>query len=396
MSRQLISRNQDLSQLRDEGYELEVRAGYLLVKSVPYLNSRREVKHGTLVSELTLAIGDVTATPGSHQAYFIGEHPCHADGSKITQIEHGGRHQFDQDLVVDHSFSAKPAGGYANYYQKVTVYVSIISGPARQLDCNATAQTHAWAPLDEPQGVFKFADSASSRAKITGITRKLEQRKLAIVGLGGTGGYVLDLVAKTPVAEIHLFDGDVFLQHNAFRAPGTPGPQLFGAPAPKKVDYFQSIYARMREGIIPHPYYLDASNVDALRNMEFVFLCMDGTDEKRVLVERLESFGIPFIDAGMGVERVEDALRGILRVTTSTPTHREHFRKRVALSQVPGEDDYPRNIQIADLNALNAALAVIKWKKLRGFYVDLDEEHHSTYTIDGNMLLNGDAPCAQE
>ncbi|CAN2525454.1 MULTISPECIES: hypothetical protein [Burkholderia] len=49
---------------------------------------------------------------------------------------------------------------------------------------------------------------------------------------------------------------------------------------------------------------------------------------------------------------------------------------------------YASNIQVADLNALNAVLAVIKWKKLRGFYRDLDREHHSTYTTDGNLLLN--------
>lgn len=30
----------------------------------------------------------------------------------------------------------------------------------------------------------------------------------------------VDLLAKTPATEIHLFDGDVFMQHNVFRAPG--------------------------------------------------------------------------------------------------------------------------------------------------------------------------------
>ena len=45
---------------------------------------------------------------------------------------------------------------------------------------------------------------------------------------------------------------------------------------------------------------------------------------------------------------------------------------------------------MADLNALNACLAVVKWKKLRGFYRDLEQEHHCTYTTDGGMLLNGD------
>jgi hypothetical protein len=39
---------------------------------------------------------------------------------------------------------------------------------------------------------------------------------------------------------------------------------------------------------------------------------------------------------------------------------------------------------------LDERAAVIRWKKLLGFYRDLDREHHTTYTIDGNMLLNED------
>ena len=34
----------------------------------------------------------------------------------------------------------------------------------------------------------------------------------------------------------------------------------------------------------------------------------------------------------------------------------------------PGEDDYSSNIQVADLNALNAILAIIRWKRYLGFY----------------------------
>jgi hypothetical protein len=37
---------------------------------------------------------------------------------------------------------------------------------------------------------------------------------------------------------------------------------------------------------------------------------------------------------------------------------------------------------------LNAVLAVIKWKKMCGFYQDLREEHHSTYSINVNQLTN--------
>src|ERR1700733_1779434 len=87
MSHPLISRSPDLQKLRNEGYELEIKAGFLLVKGVPYVNSRKEVKRGTLVAKLVLA-GDKTTRPDDHVAYFAGEHPCNADGAEIAQIKH--------------------------------------------------------------------------------------------------------------------------------------------------------------------------------------------------------------------------------------------------------------------------------------------------------------------
>jgi predicted alpha/beta superfamily hydrolase len=95
---------------------------------------------------------------------------------------------------------------------------------------------------------------------------------------------------------------------------------------------------------------------------------------------------------GLGVYLTGDSLGGIVRITTSTPKQREHVRakSRISFSAGDGNNEYDRNIQIADLNALNAALAVIKWKKLFGFYHDFENEHHSAYTIDGNKLVNED------
>jgi hypothetical protein len=389
MSQQLISRSPDLQQLRDEGYDIEVMSSYLLVKNIPYVNSQKEVKFGTLVSELSLA-GDVTTTPGTHVAYFAGEHPCHKDGSEIHKIKHQSLQQeLGQNLVVYHSFSSKPSGGYKDYYEKMTTYVAIISGPAESLDPSVTAQTFPVIEPGEDESIFKYIDTASSRAGINVITKKLELGKIAIVGLGGTGSYVLDLVAKTPVKEIHLFDGDKFLQHNAFRSPGAPSVDELRTVS-QKVAYFTELYSKMRKGIIPHAGYIDTSNVDQLGEMDFVFLCLDKGKPKRLIIDKLDESGVPFIDVGMGVNLVDDALLGVLRVTTSTVEKRGHIsvRGRIPFSDGDGNNDYSRNIQIADLNALNAALAVIKWKKLYGFYLDLEKEHHSTYTLDGNVLTN--------
>jgi hypothetical protein len=128
--------------------------------------------------------------------------------------------------------------------------------------------------------------------------------------------------------------------------------------------------------------------------MSFVFICMDQGGPKRHLVKALEGFGIGFIDVGMGLYITDDdAIAGHLRTTTSTPTQRAHVwqQRRIGFEDAVA-DDYGSNIQIAELNALNATLAVIKWKKLRGFYADLDHEHHSVYAITTNSLVGDDQP----
>lgn len=393
MSQQLINRSPDLKRLRDEGYDIEVKSSYLLIKQIPYVNAKKEVQYGTLVSQLDLA-GDVTTTPSTHVAYFAGDHPCNKDGSKIRQIEHGTvTTSLDRDLVVHHSFSNKPPSGYKDFYEKMTNYIAIISNPARAISPSVTATPYPVIESIEEESVFNYIDTASSRAGINMVSRKLEIGKIAIVGLGGTGSYVLDLVAKTPVKEIHLFDGDKFLQHNPFRSPGAPSIDEL-RDRPQKVTYFRNRYSMMRRNIVAHDYYIDASNVDHLCGMDFVFLCLDKGAAKRLIVEKLEESGKPFIDVGMGILLVNGALLGVLRITSSTAKMREHVRdrNRIPFTDGDGNNEYDRNIQVADLNALNAALAVVKWKKLFGFYHDLDNEHFSTYTIDGNMLTNEDQP----
>ena len=391
MSQRLINHSIDLKRLRDEGYDLEVRTNYLLIKSVPYVNSAKKILSGTLVSELSLA-GDVTIKPQTHVTHFVGEHPCNRDGSKMVKIEHQSRvNSLDHDLVVQHSFSSKPKGGYKDYYDKMTTYVAIISSPAISIDSNLTARTFPVILSDEGESVFNYVDTASSRAEINAVTRKLEIDRVGIVGLGGTGSYVLDLVAKTPVSEICLFDGDKFLQHNAFRSPGAPSLEEL-KQEPKKVAYLRSIYTKMHGNIVANDSNVDVSNVEQLQSMDFVFLCLDKSASKILIIEELEQHGISFIDVGMGVELVNDSLHGVLRVTTSTNRKREHVKSknRIPLSGGKSNDEYSKNIQIADLNALNAVLAVIKWKKLFGFYKDLENEYFSTYTIDGNALINED------
>ena len=388
MSRALFSRNSDLKRLRDEGYFVQQQGGYLVMREVPYVDARREVRIGTLISSLTLA-GDETRTPDTHVVHWDGDFPCRADGARIQGISHAaGVFDLGHGLKATHSFSSKPDGGYADYHHKMTSYANIIAGPAAVLKPGVTPRTFC-EPEEEEDSVFNYVETASDRVGIGVLTERLVNERVAIIGVGGTGGYILDFVAKTPVREIRLFDKDEFLTHNAFRAPGAPSLEEL-REAPKKVDYLKRIYGRMHRNIVAHDVALGADNIHLLDGVTFAFLSLDAGDAKRLIVEKLEAIGAAFVDVGMGLELDDGSLGGILRVTTSTPEKRDHTRQRISFVGGGAEDIYASNIQVADLNALNAVFAVVKWKKIRGFYRDLEREHHCTYTTDGNMLINGD------
>jgi hypothetical protein len=390
MSRKLIDRNDDLRRLRDEGYNIDVHAGYLLASDIPYVSSKREVLRGILVTSLDLN-GEITNRPADHTIKFIGEYPCTSAGEPIAGIRHGSDpFRISERFTTQHSFSTKPPRGhYENYYEKIKTYATILSGHAAAIDPTATPLTYRVTEPEEDDSPFNYIDTASARAEINMITNKLVIEKLAIVGLGGTGSYVLDLLAKTPAKEIHLYDGDKFSSHNAFRAPGAASKDDLHKQM-LKVEYFKEIYSRLHRGIIAHDTHVDASNVDQLREMACVFLCIDSGAGKKLIVEKLEEFGTLFIDTGMGLYAKNETLGGILRVTTSEPANRASARARISFAGDDVGNEYDKNIQIADLNALNATLAVIRWKKLRGFYFDLTPERFNSYTIGGNLLLNED------
>ncbi|MEQ1577470.1 MAG: ThiF family adenylyltransferase [Hyphomicrobium sp.] len=387
MSTRLIARSPDLKRLQDEGYEIEVRSAYLIVRSVPYVNAARTVAFGTVVTDLMLN-DDITQKPGDHQVWFSGVQPCHADGSVLAAIGAQPCAQtICESVQVDFRFSSKPADGYPDYYAKIAQYVEMLSNPARSLNPEATAKTHRPVEATEAESVFLYTDSASSRAGIVAVAQKLAMPKIAIVGLGGTGSYVLDLVAKTGVLEIHLFDGDRFFQHNAFRAPGAASLEDLRKGL-SKVDYYTQIYSRMRRGVIPHLEYIEADTIQHLEGFDFVFVCVDRPAVRKTISEFLTGQGTPFVDVGMELELIEESacLVGSSRVTLSTPTKRDHLSRHVSLEGPVVDDIYGTNIQVADMNALNAALAVVKWKKFYTFYQDCYQEHQSVYAINAHQL----------
>jgi hypothetical protein len=281
---------------------------------------------------------------------------------------------------------------YADNFEKFVHYITILTAPAQELEPGVTAQVHRAIVDDaDTSSVFHYADTASSRARIGAVVRKLQGHRIAIVGLGGTGSYVLDYLAKTPVGEIHLYDGDRFLQHNAFRAPGAPG--ISELTAPYKVDYFADIYGRMRKHIVPHALFIDEERVIDLLAYDFVFVCVDRGGVRKLVADALVDAGRAFVDTGIEVRQIPgEMLAGQCRTTLVTGSKHDHFAERATLADPQGDDLYASNIQLTELNALNAAMAVLSWKKVVGFYGNDSGEHHAVYTVTTNAIARSDEP----
>lgn len=396
MSQQLVNRNDDIRRLVDKGYAIAFdSSNYLVVRDIPYLDSTGGLRWGAIVSKF-VDRGNDLITQDDHQVYFAGEIPHRLDGTAINLG--GGAHQLalsedSHDVVVQRSFSNKrKVGGqlvaYVDFYEKISTYVEIISGPAidRHGVTPLTYRARLNGPSDSP---FKIRDTLTSRAEIGDLAAKFKNEVVVVIGLGGTGAYLLDFLVKTPVREVRAYDDDAFHVHNAFRSPGKVDPESeLDRPKP---EVYQARYESFRNGLIIKRKLIDAGCAEDLRGATFAFVCVDKGSARAEIFRLLISLGIPFIDVGMGLDRKNGALNGMLRTTYYSVENAHAQLERGLAELTDGEGGlYRTNIQIGELNSLNASLAVLKFKQLRGYYHDGVGHENFVFQI-GKLKVLGDA-----
>lgn len=392
MFHSLVSHNDDLKRLVDKGYAVAFDSNCLIVRDIPYLDSNRQLQTATIVAKLVF-VDQNRVKQDDHQVYFSGSAPHGLDGRPIPNLG-GGAANFPlseacKDIVIQRSFSNKPTktGRFEDFFEKIESYVAIISGPAME-SYGATPYTFRAVTDVASDSPFKFHDTLTSRAEITDLAAKFKNDVIAIIGLGGTGAYVLDFIVKTPVREIRTFDLDVFHVHNAFRSPGKLDSAEFGKT---KAEVYGARYENFRTGLSALPKLIDASSADDLAGVTFGFVCVDKGSSRAKIFELLLRTRIPFIDVGMGLKRKNGALNGMLRTTYYSPEHGEKIRDKGLAELADNEDDeYRTNIQIAELNAVNAALAVIRFKQLRGFYFEDVPYYHLLFEV-GDLKTAGES-----
>lgn len=334
--------------------------------------------------------GDKVLKPRDYTAYWLGERPRNIDRSLVLSLVNDDLLRNHGDgLKSEHYLSCKPDNyadkNYPTFYEKVVTYYNTISSPAFATDKQACERLKNEVVQQSEDSVLLYAETNATRADIASLSDCFKEQKVAIIGLGGTGAYLLDFLAKMPLKEIHLFDDDLFNTHNAYRCPGVASTSIL-SECMMKVTYLKNIYSNMHKAIFEHPVKVTSSNIAELDEMDFVFICVDTVDARNNIARHLIEKTIPFIDSGLGLIKGPRGLMGLIRVTTGYPEHYNHVGDAFGC-EVGIEDEYSSNIQIAELNALAAILMVTKWKRMMNYYVDEgNADNNIVYSIPVNEI----------
>ena len=323
---------------------------------------------------------------------------CGKPNERIGGAVHGVRITADTELDGRvYNADGTPIGNYIDGDEKTWSNISIKKGSqgspeedgsaidvihryAKQIVGAMSAAGYSETTSLAVRGPFKIPNTFEARAALGPVQDRIREQRIAIIGLGGTGAYVLDLVAKTPVKEIHLLDSDDVNWHNFMRAPGAPTAEEIESRKKGrlgKVDYYFSKYASLREGIHPHAVRVESpsmfSEFLSAHPIDYAFVCIDqlidGDSSRQDAVYcSLSEAGVPFIDSGVSITLEDQTVRGAV-TTSAYAAGSEAWKDAIPNARVEGNVPGYRNVQLPEVNALAASLAVMEWRRRTEQYI---------------------------
>ena len=258
--------------------------------------------------------------------------------------------------------------------------------------------------FSQPEEPFKIPNAFEARAGIGPVQNRIRDQRIAIIGLGGTGAYVLDLIAKTPVPQIHLLDSDHFGWHTFIRAPGAPTEDEIECQKGKawsKVAYYRAKYDALRNGIHAHAVRVEDSAWLAKflseHPVDYAFVCIDqraGSDSPRqdVVYAALTEAGIPFIDSGISITVENDSIRGAV-TTSAYDAGSLEWQNAIPNARIASNAPGYRNVQLPEVNALAAALTVMEWRRRTGQYVSESTSFLHKFRIERPHIVHAARRC---
>ena len=320
MSNQPTGPEDPIAHLVADGYDMVLESGHLVVRRLPYLAPSGLRKDGRLVLPVNNTGGTITDASGDHRIWFAGEDPRDERGAALGSAQ---PHGFSSLETAGFMMSFKPpTGSYSSLHEKIRHYAHILRDAARQIDPDVT-DTPGGALQEVPDDLpLVYPDTNTTRAGLTTLNNIFRGHTIAIVGVGGTGSYILDQVAKTWVDQHHshrrrrIRDPQCIPRARRSRARGRAGEAQQGRVLRR------AVLADAHRASPRTPSPLTADNLHLLGGATFVFLAAADADARPEIMQWLHDQGVPFIDVGMSFREGEGGLTGVAKVAAYLPGDR--------------------------------------------------------------------------
>lgn len=137
--------------------------------------------------------------------------------------------------------------------------------------------------------------------------RKLEQLKIAIIGLGGTGAIVAQELVHLGIRDFILVDPDVLEVTNLNRVPNAAAPDVGKQKTEIAARYIRTIAKNAEIRCIDED-VIKTETARRLLDADILFGCTDSHGSRAVLQQIAYQYMIPFIDMGVSLVAKEGAM----------------------------------------------------------------------------------------
>ncbi len=397
-----ISHSEDLLRLKEAGYHIEIRGAYLIAKNILYVVQDSTIKRADIVTSLCVDPStNQIKQPKEHTVWWTGEIPYTIKGESMKEElcceEFPDGFQLGEEIIVYMKWSRKPKQGgtlrsYKDYFEQIKTYVDEVSFHAESKTPGILKSSKLGKITEvDVDTNFTYMNTSLYRNGTKGIEDKISDEIIAVIGVGGTGSYLVDILAKTNVKELHLYDDDIIEPDSAFRLAGAVNKNELHTT---KVEWHQNRYKNVRKkGLYIYKNKIDSNNLDILKKFTTVFIAVDNLKSRREIQEKCNEMGIFHLSVGIGIEvegKDNNQLGGMVKIEREYQV--PNIQKKVGSEsneQRLVNDIYRSNIQTAELNMLGASLALIEWKIKKGIYRNDREKSDNivNYTISFGKIF---------
>ena len=128
--------------------------------------------------------------------------------------------------------------------------------------------------------------------------------------------------------------------------------------------------------------------------IDYAFVCIDqladgDSPRQDVVYCTLSEAGVPFIDSGVSITVDDGSVRG--SVTTSAyAAGSMAWKDAIPNARVEGDGPGYRNVQLPEVNALAASLAVMEWRRRTAQYVSESSSFLHKFRLEEPRIVTAD------